>query len=87
MMRTSRTVVTFRRPFKLGKMDDVYPAGNYSITTDEELLPDVSFPAYRRTATLMQRITAQNSASTLPSTTVDPLQLEVAIVRDKEWTS
>jgi len=87
MMRTTRTTVMFKHPFKLGAVDESYPAGTYSIETDEELLQEVSFPAYRRTATWMQRINERNPASVMPIMTVDPVQLEAAIVRDKGRTS
>jgi hypothetical protein len=83
MIRTTRATVTFKHPFKLGDADEVYPAGSYSIETDEELLQGLSSPAYRRTATLMQRINEQNPARIMPIATIDPIQLDVAIVRDK----
>lgn len=83
MVRTTRTTVTFQYPFKLGDPDQSYPAGSYSIETDEELLLDVSFPAYRRTATLMQRVSDPANARIMPIAVVDPLELEAALVRDK----
>lgn len=83
MMRTTRTIVTFKHPFHLGDVKELYPAGNYAIETDEELLQGVSFPAYRRVATLLQRINIQTPTRVMPIATIDPLQLEAAIVRDK----
>jgi len=85
MMRTTRTTVTFKRPFNLGAVDESYPAGSYSIETDEELLQEVSFPAYRRIATWMQRINEQNPGRITSITPIDPRQLEAAIDRDKGW--
>ncbi|UCH75037.1 MAG: hypothetical protein JSU82_04100, partial [Rhodospirillales bacterium] len=52
-VRTHYTTVTFRRPFRLGGLDEMLPAGAYSLETDEELLEGISFPAYRRILTLM----------------------------------
>jgi hypothetical protein len=52
-VRTSRKSVTFTRPFSLSGIDEVQPAGTYAVETDEELLPGLSFPAYRRIATLI----------------------------------
>ena len=52
-VRTSRKSVTFTRPFSLSGIDEVQPAGTYTVETDEELLPGLSFPAYRRIATLI----------------------------------
>lgn len=83
MQRTNTTIVTFKYPFKLGNEDEAYPAGTYSIETDEELLQDVSFPAYRRTATTMQRISDDAPAYLMPVETINPLHLEAAILLDK----
>lgn len=83
MVRTTRTMVTFKHPFKLGDLDDSHPAGSYSIETDEELLQDVSFPAYRRTATWMQRISDAVHPRLMPTTIIDPLELEAALYADK----
>ena len=52
-VRTSRKSVTFTQPFSLSGFDEVQPAGTYTVETDEELLPGLSFPAYRRVATLI----------------------------------
>lgn len=37
-MRTTKETVTFARPFRLGELSEQFPAGRYSIETDEELL-------------------------------------------------
>ena len=50
-VRTSCMSVTFTRPFAVIGMDEMQPAGTYTIETDEELLEGLSFPAYRRIAT------------------------------------
>ena len=52
--RTTKRTVIFTRPFSLSGFDGEQPAGSYSVETDEELLDSVSFPAYRRLATMMQ---------------------------------
>ena len=52
--RTTKSTVMFTRPFNLNGFDGEQPAGSYSVETDEELLEGVSFPAYRRMATMMQ---------------------------------
>ena len=53
-MRTTKSSVTFVRPFRLGAFGEQLPAGHYPTETDEELLEGMSFPAYQRTATMMQ---------------------------------
>jgi hypothetical protein len=55
------------------------PAGAYRVVTDEELIEDISFPAYRRVATM---IFAPIRGSSIEMVTVDPLDLEAALERD-----
>jgi hypothetical protein len=50
-IRTARTTVAFARPFAVIGLDDLQPAGTYTVETDEELIDGLSFPAYRRIAT------------------------------------
>jgi hypothetical protein len=83
LTRTSRRTVTFRRPFVLGSFDKELPAGAYEVETDEELLQGVSFPAYRRTLTLLHlqpRLGRPRLAQTL---TIDPNELDAALERDR----
>lgn len=83
MQRTTTAIVTFRHPFQLGGTEDVYPPGSYTIETDEELLQGVSFPAYRRVATTMQRINEGAPSYLMPVESINPLHLEAAILLDK----
>src|SRR6476646_5816909 len=53
-VRTTSKTVTFTHPFNLSGMDEVQPAGTYTVETDEELLQTSSVPAYRRISTLMR---------------------------------
>ncbi len=48
--RAREKIVTFNRPFLLKGIDRVLPAGQYRVTTDEELIESLSFPVYRRVA-------------------------------------
>ena len=50
-MRTTRETVTFAHSFSLYAVDDVQPAGTYTVDIDEELIEGLSFLAYRRVAT------------------------------------
>lgn len=76
--RTSRTSVTFRRPFFLSAIDEVQPAGTYAVETDEELLPGLSFAAYRRTATLIVLPPRPGQAFGEQVVSIDPLELQAA---------
>ena len=52
-VRTTRTTISFLRPFKLRDLDDIQPADDYLLDTDEELIEGLSRLAYRRVATLL----------------------------------
>jgi hypothetical protein len=78
--RTSRKTVTFARPFSLRGIDGVQPAGTYTVETEEELIPGLSFLAWRRVATLM--FLPSRPGGTDQVAAVDPLALETALARD-----
>lgn len=80
--RTTTEVVRFRASFSLPGLDESWPAGDYAVTTDEELL-DTSFPAYRRVAT---RIVIQ-SGGVSQHVAIDPLELAAALERDRAGES
>ncbi len=85
--RTTKTTVTFTRPFSLSGFDGEQPAGSYSVETDEELLDGVSFPAYRRLATMMQlNVKSMGPSGILQVAVIDPLQLEAALSADAAHT-
>jgi len=52
--RTTRKTVSFHRPFVLGDFNEVLPAGNYVVETEEELLSGLSFLAYRRVVSMIE---------------------------------
>ena len=81
-VRTSRKTVTFRQPFSLSGIDEVQPAGTYIVETDEELLPGVSFPAYRRIASLIYLRSRGGGAVVEEIANIDPLELQAAQERD-----
>jgi hypothetical protein len=80
--RTTRSTVTFSRPFTLSGVDGIQPAGTYTVETDEELIQELSFPAYRRTATLLLLPSQPGSAILAQIATIDPLELKTALERD-----
>jgi hypothetical protein len=85
--RTTKKTVTFRRPFTLTGFDGEQPAGSYTVETDEELLEGVSFPAYRRVATIMHlEMGARRAGGVLQVATIDPSQLEAALAVDAAHT-
>jgi len=79
--RTSSKTVTFRQPFRLKGVDRMLPPGDYRVATDEELIEGLTFPAYRRIATMIF-IPAQHSSSSIEMLTIEPLDLQAAQDRD-----
>lgn len=79
-MRTSTKIVTFHRPFCLKGVDRLLPPADYRVVTDEELIEELSFAAYRRVATAI--FVAAPSGSAIEMATIDPSDLEAALERD-----
>ena len=52
-IRSRRETVTFQHPFRIRGIDRLLPPGSYEIITDEEMIEGLSFPAYRRVATMI----------------------------------
>ncbi|MBM3601332.1 MAG: hypothetical protein FJX35_24310 [Alphaproteobacteria bacterium] len=76
--RSTYRPVTFTRPFLLRGLDEVQPAGTYTIETNEELLHDLSFAAYRRVTTLIFLPARLGGAIAGQVAAIDPLELEAA---------
>jgi hypothetical protein len=79
--RTSSKTLVFRHPFKLSGADDIQPAGNYVVETDEQRL-DTSFPAYRRIATLIRLPGTPGSAEVGRVVAIDPAELDAVVAQD-----
>ena len=52
-MRSRRETITFRHPFRIRGIDRLLPAGGYEVVTDEEMIEGLSFPVFRRVATMI----------------------------------
>jgi hypothetical protein len=76
--RTTRTTVTFARPFSLKGVDGIQPAGVYDVDTDEELIDDLSFLAYRRVATTIHL----QKDGAMQVYRIDPVELDARLLRD-----
>jgi hypothetical protein len=77
-IRTSSKTVSFARPFLLRGIGRVLAAGQYKVITDEELIEELSFPVYRRVATMIFVPAESGGASTVEMVTIDPQDLEAA---------
>lgn len=80
--RTRGETVTFLHPFKLSGADDMLPAGRYLVETDEALLQNLSFPAYRRLSSVIH-LAGRPGRSEL--TRVVPLDSEPARTPAIRW--
>ena len=81
MLRRSRDRTwIFNKAFVLNGVDHLLPPGSYRVVTDEELIEGLSFPAYRRIATMM--FVPGLSGSSLEMVTIDPTELQAAHERD-----
>lgn len=77
----SKTVI-FNQPFLLKGVDRILPAGDYRVATDEELIDGLSFPVYRRVATMIFVPARPHRTSSVEMVTIDPLDLQAAQERD-----
>jgi hypothetical protein len=77
-MRTKARTVTFGHPFKLGREDDSFAAGEYLVQTDEEMIEGLSFPAWRRVATTIH-VRRNGATQVLP---IDPWALDLMLSQD-----
>jgi len=79
--RTRHKTWTFGHPFLLKGVDRPLPAGDYRVATDEELIEGLSFPAYRRVATMIF-IPGQAHRGSVEMVGIDPLDLQAAHDKD-----
>lgn len=52
-MRTRRETVIFKHPVRINGIERLLPAGAYEVVTDEEMIEGLSFPSFRRIATMI----------------------------------
>jgi hypothetical protein len=83
----SKSVVfshSFELTFELKGVDRILPPGEYQIVTDEERIEELSFPVYRRVATMI--FVPAVHASSVEMVAIDPQELQVAQERDLPMT-
>jgi len=51
--RSRRETIHFRHPFRIKGIDRELAPGAYEVVTDEEMIEGLSFPCFRRVATLI----------------------------------
>jgi hypothetical protein len=81
--RITKKKVSFHSAFSLKSTEGEWPAGEYTIETEEEPLDIASFLAYRRIATTMIVRPKKGHPGATQFLDIDPKELEVALARDK----
>ena len=81
LTRTRVDTVTFAKPFSLKGVDRLLPAGDYRVSTDEELIEGLSFPVYRRVATMIF-VPAQANRTATEMFMIEPADLRAAQTQD-----
>ena len=72
----------FSHLFELKGVDRILPPGEYRMVTDEELIEELSFPVYRRVATMIFIPAVSHQASAAEMVAIDPQELQAARERD-----
>jgi len=80
--RTTETTVTFSHPFALSVIDGVLAAGTYRLVVEEEQIPDVSFAAFKRLATMLHFPAQPAPGQSRQVVQVDAAELAAALVAD-----
>jgi hypothetical protein len=83
LTRTTQQTITFENAFSLSGIEQMQPPGSYVVEIEEELIAELSFPAYRRTATVIYLCSSRSGcAGGYEAAIIDPLDLDAAIQRD-----
>jgi hypothetical protein len=82
MTRSHSETVVFNHPFLLRGVDRTLPPGSYRVVMDEELIDGLSFPVYRRVATMIFVPAKSKRTTSVEMVTIDPSELRIAQERD-----
>jgi hypothetical protein len=81
--RVSKHLVTFRSAFFLDSLEDKWPAGDYTIETEEELIDGSSFQTFRSVRTTMIIYPKPGRRNGTKFISIDPADLAAALARDQ----
>jgi hypothetical protein len=81
-MRTRRETVHFKHPFLIKGVDRLLPSGPYEVITDEEMIEGLSFPSFRRVATMIMIPGAAPRHSSMEMIPISSVDLSDAQRRD-----
>jgi hypothetical protein len=71
-------MVHFKHPFRIGSVDRLLPPGAYEVITDEEMIEGLSFPSFRRVATMIMVPGAAPHHSSVEMISLSPVDLSDA---------
>tara|TARA_E500000318_G_scaffold111931_1_gene132747 strand:+ start:3716 stop:4117 length:402 start_codon:yes stop_codon:yes gene_type:complete len=90
-LKTTRKTYVFSAPFNLTGFDQSFPAGQYNVEIEEQMMEGMSFVAFKRIATTMRMIHAADGRAKpgLVNNTfnIDPRDFELAILKDRHQCS
>jgi hypothetical protein len=76
--RSRRETVHFKHPFRIKGIDRLLPPGAYEVVTDEEMIEGLSFPSFRRVATMIMVPGAPPSRSSTEMVSISSIDLSDA---------
>jgi hypothetical protein len=77
-IRSRHETVTFKHPFQIRGIDRLLPAGAYEVITDEEMIEGLSFPSFRRVATMIMVPAAKSRGSIIEMVSIGSVDLSDA---------
>ena len=80
--RTRRETVHFKHPFLIKGVDRLLPSGSYEVITDEEMIEGLSFPSFRRVATMIMVPGAEPRHSSVEMISISSVHLSDAQRKD-----
>jgi hypothetical protein len=81
-MRTRRETIIFKHPVRINGIERLLPAGVYEVVTDEEMIEGLSFPSFRRVATMIMVPGAPPRHHSVEMITINSIDLADAQHRD-----
>lgn len=87
IVRTRETTITFDHSFHLNEAECDLPPGTYRLVIDEEQLPDLSFIAYRRIATMLHTPAIAAPQGRSECLSVNAVQLDAALLKDQQQSA
>jgi hypothetical protein len=76
--RSRRETLSFKHPFRIKGIDRLLSAGDYEVITDEEMIEGLSFPSFRRVATMIMVPGAPPRSSSMEMISINSIDLSDA---------